>query len=598
MFTQRDNTLSLNGEWYFVPDPMQRGMQQKWWKNERPENQLFPCWDFDGMWRIQVPSTWCTAFEKLAFYEGYACYVKDFTCDELPEGEDAFLCFDGANYTAEIWINGIWVGKHQCGYSPFQYRITPLLQKQNRIMVYVENLRKEDRVPGMIYDWHNDGGIIRPVKIVFAPEKHIENFQIRTALEGDEVVIAAVAWFTSRDERAEETITITIPELGLSGEERVYPGEKTFITFRIPKEEVSLWAPGNPKLYTVEVSCGEDIARDEVGLREIKTRGQEILLNDEPIKLWGLATHSEFKHMGRADTPELLDEFFTAIHDLGCNFVRCAHYPFSDAFVRKADQEGILLWEEVPAYWQVRMYEPEVMPLAFQMMREMIDRDLNRASVIIWSVSNECEWKNPEGDDGNWRYGIECAQLVRDMDPTRLISSAETHVLMNDTPWNPAHADDFSYEQQQRHAWRPSLPDEYYAAMDILAMNNYADPGVAEVDRIDVTVRVFAPYNKPLMMSEFGSVSLRGVEGNGYASESFHAQVARNFYDSIEAHPTLAGAAIWNFCDIRSPIQWQWFGSGLGVFRYGLTDENWQPKAVYQVVKEFCRKHTQQMAEK
>ncbi|HEY3415693.1 MAG TPA: glycoside hydrolase family 2 TIM barrel-domain containing protein, partial [Armatimonadota bacterium] len=564
-----------------------------WWVNERPKDSIFPCWDLEGMWRIQVPSTWNTAFEKLAFYEGYACYVKDFTSEELAEGTDAFLCFDGAVYSAEVWLNGVWVGKHECGYSPFQFRVTPYLQGQNRLMVFVENYRKDDRVPGMIYDWHNDGGLIRPVKIVYTPERHVENFQVRTALDGDEVVLTTVASFTSRDIQTPETIAVAIPELGVHGEQTVAPGEKTAIVFRQPKERVSLWGYGNPKLYTVEVRCGEDVVTDEVGLREIKTQGPEILLNGKPIKLWGLATHSEFKHMGRTDTPELLDEFFAKIHDLGCNFVRCAHYPYSDAFVRKADREGILLWEEVPAYWQARMDEPPVKALAFQMMREMIDRDLNRASVIIWSVSNECEWKNPEGNDGNYRYGIECAALVRSLDPTRLISSAEAHVLMNDTPWNPAQADDFSYGKQGRHAWRPSLPDAYYEAMDILSMNNYAPPGSLAFDRNAVSGEVFAKYNKPIMISEFGSVSLRGSDAplDELGSDAGHADVVRRFYESFETMPWLAGAAIWNFCDIRSPIQWQWFGSGLGVFRYGITDENWEPKQVYQVVKDFCHKH-------
>ncbi|HEY3376801.1 MAG TPA: glycoside hydrolase family 2 TIM barrel-domain containing protein [Armatimonadota bacterium] len=584
----------LNGTWKFIPDPMQRGIRQQWWKNSRDPSQIFPCWDMDGLWDIQVPGTWNCLIPKLTWYEGHACYVREFSLENIPDNTEAYLCFDGANYAAEVWLNGVWVGKHACGYSPFQFRVTPLLRATNRVMVYVENIRQDDRVPGMIFDWANDGGLIRPVKLIFVPERHIENFSVHTTLAGDEAQIRVQAWFTSRDVHTHETIRVAFPELGLCAEQSVAPGEKTALTFQVPRAALQLWQPGAPTLYAIEVSCGADTVCDEIGLREIRTQGRGILLNGERIQLWGVCLHAEFKEMGRTDTPELLDELFARLHELGANFVRCAHYPYSEAFVRQADREGFLLWEEVPAYWQPRMPEPAVKSLAFQMMGEMIDRDLNRASVIIWSVSNECAWKNPESDIGdNYHYGIECAHYVRSLDPSRLISSAEGQVVMSDTPWSPADVDQFRYSGADHRSWRPSLPDAYFDAMDVIAMNCYVGAfGHEPVESLEDALAVFYPYNKPVMMSEFGCVSRRGDtrEDLTVGGERRHVDVVRRAYEVFARTPWMSGAAIWNFLDMRTPLHWEDFVPGGARGLYGIVDKDWQPKQAFYVVQEYCRR--------
>ncbi len=594
MYTKRERYLDLNGIWKFAPDSMKRGIRQTWWKKERGPYDAFPCWDMEGLWDMEVPSTWNCAVPELKYYEGYGVYVRDFSCEELGDDEEAYLCFDGAVYATEVWLNGVWVGKHECGYSPFQFCVTPLLQEQNRLMVYVENLRKPDRVPGEIFDWWNDGGLIRPVSLVIVPAFHVRNFAVRTRLAGEEVELEVEVEVECRDRTTAREVEILLPELQLMGKVLVSPQAPATASFRLRREQVELWAPGQPKRYEIRLRTAGETVRDMVGLREVRVEGRDILLNGERIELWGVCAHAEFKERGRSDSPRLLDEFFALVRDLGANFVRCAHYPYSDAFVRRAEEEGILLWEEVPAYWQVRMDEAPVKALAFQMLREMIDRDRNRASVIIWSVSNECEWKNPEGDDGNYRYGIEAAALVRSLDPTRLISSAEAYVIMGRNPWDPAHADQFEYAGAAQRHWRGSLPEEYYAAMDILAMNNYvgAFGENSQVEDIGPALRYWYRYNKPVMISEFGGLSKRGDQRDDLTvgGEKRHVDVARRAYAVLEGEPWVAGAAIWNLIDMRTPLHWQDFSDGLSVARYGLVDEQWQRKQVFEVVKEWCRR--------
>ncbi|MHB9023025.1 MAG: glycoside hydrolase family 2 protein [Armatimonadota bacterium] len=594
MYTNRTGVVDLNGEWKFIPDPMQRAKRQQWWAHERDPYELFPCWDMDGLWDIQVPGTWNCQFRELTWYEGHGLYAREFELPAIPDGMEAYLCFDGANYASEVWLNGVWVGKHECGYSPFQFRVTPLVQQQNRLMVYVENIRKDDRVPGMIFDWANDGGLIRPVKLILVPERHIEQFNVRTSMDGDDVVISIAAWFESRDRETPAAILVNIPALSLWGELEVTAGARALFTFILPGNRIELWEPGNPALYTIEVRCGDDLVCDEVGFREIRTEGRDILLNDKRIELWGVCTHAEFKEMGRTDTPELLDEFFAMMHDLGINYIRCAHYPYSEAFIRRADREGFLLWEEVPAYWQARINEPAVKALALQMMSETIDRDINRASVIIWSVSNECEWKNPEGDQGdNYHYGIECAQMIRQLDPSRLISAAEGNIIMNPKPWKPKDGDRLAYAHKDQHPWRISLPDAFFDAMDIIAINNYCGSyGQQPVEDLEEILQLWYDFNKPVVISEFGCSSCRGDDRDNMTvgGEKRHVEIVRRAYEVFLRTPWLSGASIWNFVDNRTPLHWEAFLPEGGHGPFGITDAQWRPKQVYYVVKEYCRR--------
>jgi beta-glucuronidase len=595
VYTNRSQSLDLNGTWKFIPDPMQRGIRQRWWVTEREPHETFPCWDIEALWDIQVPGTWNSQFPGLTWYEGHGVYVREFRLPAVPEGWDAYLCFDGANYTTEAWLNGTWVGKHECGYSPFQFRVTPLLHEQNRLFVYVENERRDDRVPGLIFDWMNDGGLIRPVRLVLVPERHLDNFQVRTRLDGDLVEITVHAWFTSRDESTPTEIAVAFPDLALHAEQEVSPNQPTDIVFRVPRSRVELWEPGQPTLYRIELSCGGEVVSDEVGLREVRTDDRDILLNGQPTKLWGVCAHSEFKHLGRSDSSALLDDFFAMVRDLGVNFVRCAHYPYSEAFIRRADREGVLLWEEVPAYWQARINEPAVKALALQMMRETIDRDQNRASVIIWSVSNECEWKNPDGNDrDNYFYGIECAEMARAIDPSRLISSAEGNVHVNRSSWTPHDGDQFPKASADRRTWRPTLPDAYFRAMDIIAVNNYMGAfGQQPVEEMEDALRVWYDYNKPVLVSEFGSVSRRGDARDNLTAggEQRHVDVVRRAYEVFGRLPWLSGASIWNLLDFRTPLHWENFAPGGGVGMFGIVDAEWRPKLVYYVVQAYCRRY-------
>ena len=590
MFTWQRKGIDLNGAWKFCPDPMQRCRRQQWWKSPTKPNGVFPCWDKDGLWDTNVPSTWKIEHPELKWYDGHAVYMRDFDA-VLPDGHEAFLVFDGALYSAQVYLNGQFAGEHEWGYSPFQLRVTELLRERNRLWVLLENIPRMDRIPGEIHDWCNDGGLINPVSLVFVPITHIENFRTETRLDETDVTIRVETWVSSRDRNATEPVTVRIPELGIEQRVVVKAGESANAEFRIPRSDIELWTPENPRLYLTELATRSETISDEIGYREIRTRGREILLNGEPLRLYGICTHAEFKDTGRTATEEGIALVVKHAKALGCNFLRCAHYPYPESWGRAMDRAGLLWWEEVPAYWLKNMGTDSQTHRACAMLAETIRRDWNRAALIFWSVSNECCWRNPDDPkENNYRYWFEAVAMVRGMDPSRLISCAEAGNMISVKPvWAPDSGDEFERAIEDVESWCPGHTDDWYALFDVLAANLYvANPGEADAayQRLVDMLRV---HNKPIMLSEFGSMSLRSsdVPDDELGSEARHAAMLREAYDVFTRLPEMSGYCPWCMADIRVPLHWRWYNEGKGLFRYGILDEAYEPKKeVYKALRE------------
>ena len=594
MFTHNRKSIDLNGTWKFCPDPMQRCRRQQWWKNATSTEVFKPCWDEQGLWDIQVPGTWKKQFEELKWYDGHAVYMKNFEAP-LCRNEEAFLVFDGVVYESEVYLNGQYMAKHDWGYSSHAIRVTDALSTNNQLFVLVDNLLKDDRVPGEIFDWNNDGGLINGVTLVYVPRTYIENFRLQTTIEEDAVYIDVDVQLQSRDRKAAEEVTVEIPELGINGKITVAVDEPKTIRLSAPLSNVSLWSPDNPKLYDVQLKTQYETLEDSIGLREIKTENTQILLNGELIRLYGVCIHSEFPETGRTATDEGIQMVIDQAKDLGLNFLRCAHYPYAEKFGRAMDKAGLMWLEEVPAYWLNTIAEPHITEKACGMMRETVVRDWNRASLIMWSVSNECCWKNPQNDrENNYDYWRKVVPMVRELDSSRLITAAEAGMMIAPNPvWDPSCGDEFQRDVKDAKHWRPGHADEIYDLFDVLAANIYVDnPGEAKVTYASF-VQMLKPYNKPLMLSEFGFQSLRGASGEDEGRElghigveERHVGVIEGAYDAFKELPELVGYSPWILTDGRAPIHWRWYNQGKGLYRYGFLDEEWKPKKAYHILKE------------
>lgn len=591
-FTHNRPGIDLNGEWNFVPDPMQRCRGQQWWKNPPRKHSCYPCWDHQGFWKIQVPGTWNKQFSSLEWYAGHVVYMKEFSARDLPRDHEAFLVFDGVVYAAEAYLNGQLVGRHDWGYSPFAIRVTDTLQEQNQLFVLIDNELRGDRVPGIRFDWFNDGGIINPVRLVFVPRIHLENFRVQTRLEANQAVVGIDVWLNSRDVQACEPVTARIPELGLQETVEVAVNRPGRVEFRIESGKVDLWCPSRPTLYRIEISTQFETIADDIGFREVRTEGHHILLNGSPIRLYGVAVHSEFPDTGRTATPENIVRMIDAAKEVGANFIRCAHYPYTGEFSRALDRAGLMMAEEVPAYWLANMGEPAQTALACGMMEETIRRDWNRASIILWSVSNECCWRNPlEPRENNYPYWFAVVPMVRSLDPTRLITSAEASnkVAVNQA-WSPEEGDGFAEVGPVGVAkWRLMHTDEWHALMDVFGGNNYVDHVGEAKPAYQLYVELLRPYGKPMILTEFGVPSVRGEElpDDDLMSEVRAERMLRDAYQAFAEIPELTGYCLWSLNELRTPLHWRWYSGPDGALgRSGMLDENWQKKRAFGVLKE------------
>ena len=164
---------------------------------------------------------------------------------------------------------------------------------------------------------------------------------------------------------------------------------------------------------------------DRVGFRTIETRGQSVLLNGEPIRFRGISTHEEpIGRDGAAHSHADMERLFGEAKALGANFVRAAHYPYSRHAARVADEMGLLLWAEVPIYWNIAWQNPDTLAVARDQLERLVTRDWSRASVVIWSVANETPYS-----PARMRFLEQLIDGLRSADDSRLISAA----LLGDT---------------------------------------------------------------------------------------------------------------------------------------------------------------------
>jgi beta-glucuronidase len=505
---------SLSGDWHFGIDQYDTCLRNKWWQeHERDkDNRALPLdYSFDKWETIAVPSCWNLQRKELFLYEGGMVYTRKFAHESAPLNERVFIKFGGVNYCAAVFINKTFMGFHEGGSTPFYIEVTDVLQADNRILVAVNNTRRADGVPMDNTDWFNYGGIYRDVELIRVPEAFIKSFQVgldavKIKIDGAESGVAA----------------LRIPELNYTAEIKIKNGGGE-IKFTAEPE---LWAPENPKLYDVEIVFNNDKITDRIGFREIKVQGREIFLNGKPIFLKGISAHEESVLNGRALTPDEIRENYALAKEMNCNFMRLAHYPHSEQAARIADEAGILLWEEIPVYWAIEFGNPEVYENAENQLAELITRDINRASVILWSVGNE-----NQDTDSRLDFMGRLADKARELDSRRLVTAAclVDHVT-------------------------PAIKDRLAEKLDVIGINEYYgwyDPDFSKLPK------VFENSNpeKPVIISEFGAdckAGFRGGSGEMFTEESQLAVYEKQI-EALSKIDYIKGMSPWIFYDFRCP---------------------------------------------
>ena len=512
---------TLNGPWHYAVDQYDTCIRQHWYEERYRDAQgrtLPVDYSFDTWPVMELPCCWNTVEEKLFLYEGSMIFTRVFHFQK-EKNEKIFLRFGAVNYVCRVFLNRKYLGMHRGGSTPFCFDVTDILREENRVIIQADNPRRPEQVPTENTDWFNYGGVYRDIELIRVPKNHIREFRIALVPDGSFDKIRV--WVRMAEKRAGKAC-LDIPELSLKAEIPVRGGCGEAV---IPARP-DLWSPENPRLYQVFLTCGKDRVQDEVGFREIKTSGREILLNGQPVFLRGISVHEESVANGKALTDAERLENIRLAKELGCNFMRLAHYPHDERMARFADREGILLWEEIPVYWAIRFSRPETYADAENQLAELIGRDFNRASVIVWSVGNENADTN-----ARLQFMKRLAAFAHREDTTRLVSAA---CLVS-----------FS---------KLAIADRLADYLDVIGVNEYM--GWYSPD-FSLLPKLFLNSHpaKPVIITEFGADALPGLTGSRQekGTESYQADVYERQIETLRTIPYVKGMTPWILYDFRCP---------------------------------------------
>ena len=564
-------TTSLNGKWNYIVDVQEEGyydyrMNPTPWgffrnaKPQRPEDLIE--YDFDKAPAMQVPGDWNTQDERLFFYEGTVWLKRSFRYHQLTDRR-TLLYFGAVNYDAHVYVNGQEAGHHVGGFTPFNFDVTELLADgENTVIVKVDNKRHAEAVPTQIFDWWNYGGITRDVLLVSVSPTYVENYQL--SLDKGAAARRGLRQinFKARLNRAVagQTVTLRIPELKVNEQVETAADGTALVTLKA--KNLQLWSPDSPKRYRVEVGLGDEVIADSIGFRTIETRGKQILLNGQPIFLKGISMHEEKPNGGgRANSTADAHTLLSWAKELGCNFVRLAHYPHNEYAVREAERMGMLVWSEIPVYWTIAWDNAQTYENARRQLTDMISRDQNRANVIIWSIANETPHSAARD-----RFLGNLARHARSLDDTRLISMA--------------------MEVTSASNYTNRLQDNMNEYVDVVSFNQYVGWYRDVNDASKMTWEI--PYDKPVIISEFGGGAKYGLHGpkNQRWTEEFQENLYRENCAMIDKIDGLAGTSPWILKDFRSPRRVL-----TGIQDYynmkGLFSDRGQKKKAFYVLKQW-----------
>ena len=612
--------LTLNGEWSYIVDPMNNGLPESSFFGGFPKNKTQKTgmelieYNFETAAKIQIPGAWNAADEKLFFYRGPVWLYKKFKYSPNKESL-THLYIEGSNFTTKVFINGSIVGKFEGGYVPFNFEISDYLKDgDNILLVQTDNTLNKSSVPTQKTDWWPWGGIVGDVYIVETPKQFIKNAYLQLNPEN-----FSQAYFNleMNDKFAGKEISLEIPELQYSN--KFITNSSGAITENI-KITPQLWSPSNPKLYEVIISSKNESINDEIGFRSIKTQGQKIYLNNSEIRFKGIAMHSEPIGIdGPAFSQEHFKELLSTAKELNINFVRAAHYPYTRHLAKVADRLGLMLWEEVPVYWNIDWDNSETLNIATNQITRLVQRDKNRASVVVWSVANETPLSS-----SRMKFLNALLSEIEAIDSTRLTTAAllsgseeqfKALVLVLalkgfNSQWvNPKEKAIFQFILDQANIpidselnFSISIDDPLGESVDLISYNEYfgwyyvtfftdqmmISEGTLRKLMFEImpSIKISSVFNKPIHISEFGAGAKYGNHSNKIWSEEYQAKLYKHQLEMLSNNPQIKGISPWVFKDFRAMLRPL---PGIQDFynRKGLIDENGNKKEAFEVLADF-----------
>jgi len=568
---EKEIRVELNGEWMF---------------NIKCESGFEnPDFDDSGWTKVSVPHTW-NVTEGLENHVGDAYYRRTFILPEREADSHLRLKFDATFYKSDVWLNGVKLGTHEGGYTPYVFDITDVanLGGENVIAVKLNNHTDMGTLPAQSfhygYDWWGYGGIVRDVYILITDKVFIENVKV---VADPDLESSATISVTSRIRNTGSTEAVVTlqnsilnestgllvwgPEDDKNLKQTVHiPAGSTVdveAVTQIPDPE--LWHFDHPDLYILSSAVFDQSGKilhstsDIFGIRKIEIKDAHFYLNGEWVRLVGMARHADSPWHGLAESVLIMSSDFDDMKRLNTVFSRPSHYPQHDYIMDYADRNGILLIPEIPA-WQLlagHMVKEKIIQLEKQMIYEMIEKDFNHPSVWAWSIANEIDSLSDVGNEfvkSNYEY-------IKSIDPTRYVSFASNKLYDEATLVKDASKySDFI------------MMNEYYGSW--AGPDDYTDPQKSKLSQILDSIHELYP-DKMIVISEFGF-------DNQFASspevaDEMRSELLVNQLNVMRSKDFVGAAIFWIYADYRSP----YFNLVMG-----LVDKDRVPRGSYYVIRE------------
>lgn len=523
-----------------------------------------------GTWEdVSLPHTWNAKDGQDGgedYYRGTCCYVKRLSlkdCGILCGGNPAqeiYLEFEGANSSADCYVNGIRAAHHDGGYSTWRVNLTQYLEEENEIAVAVNNAPSQTVYPQMA-DFTFYGGLYRSVNLLTVEKKHFDldyygsrGVRVTPRVEAEDAWVQVETWLTGFDGTESLAYTIwdgdrpaaqcvtqelrkndcTRQPAENAGQETKRAGRETdSVCLHIPK--VHLWnGRKDPHLYMLEVKLMEDgRVLDErkirFGCRTFSADPQKgFLLNGKPYPLRGVARHQDWKDIGNALDRAHHERDMELIYGMGANTVRLAHYQHDQYFYDLCDEKGLVVWAEIP---YISAHMPGGRENTISQMKELIVQNFHHPGIVAWGLSNEITVRSADDADLLDNHHV-LNDLVHEMDPSRLTTMAVIGSC--------------------------SIDDDYVHIPDTVSYNLYRGWYEGKIeDNGEFLDSFHEKYpSQPLGLSEYGCEAPLNWHSSkprqGDYTEEYQAYYHEEMIKQIDARPWLWATHVWNMFDFAA----------------------------------------------
>ena len=573
--------INLDGIWDFKVDFEDQGHSKKWWTNKL-ETKL----------DIAVPASYNDLFTDLKIREhvGWVWYQREVRVPRGWNGERIHVRVDAATHEGIVYINDIEVSRHIGGYMPFSADITEHVKVGDtfRLTIAVSNVLTNETIPPgevvtldtgrkqqtYLHDFYNYSGLHRSVWLYSTPNVSVKDVTVRTNYSGSEGLLD---YSVELDGSGEISISI-IDEDG----KVVASGKGASGEIKIPN--VRLWQPGNAYLYKFQINVSiENKQVDQyainIGVRTVEVKDQKFLINGAPFYFTGFGMHEDHVVLGKGHSNQFLVNDFELLKWVGANSFRTSHYPYAEEVMDYADRHGFVIIDETAAVGlNMSMaggvfggtvkptFSPETCNDATQAellksLRELIQRDKNHPSVVMWSITNEADTI----PDAAYDFFKPAFELTHELDPTR----PNTYINVM-----------FATIDKCKVA----------PLADVICLNRYWGWYVDHYDlesaekHLDAEMTLWeTKYNKPIVITEYGADTLVGGHSVHKLpwSEEYQYNFLEMHHQNFDKNPGIVGEHIWNFADFQTkPGIFRVLGNKKGVF-----SRDRQPKAAAHLVR-------------